>query len=185
VYFDYNEPIDIIIKTVERLLKLTKGKKLLLAIDSNSSSTTWHDIKNNPSGKALEEFLTYNQLHILNEESTSTTFQSNRGSSNIDLIIANNHMLAAIKDWKILEEESCSDHNIIKYNLNFNPGKEHNPQGPRYIIKGTQHADFHKNFRQQLLKNFQIGNNGEITSEIDERLAEGLTRCRHIYRQDR
>jgi hypothetical protein len=175
VYFDYNEPMDI--KTIEMLLKFTKGKKLLLGIDRNSRSTTWHDIKTNPRGKALEEFLTCNQLHILNEESTRTIFQSNRGSSDIDLFIANNRMLATINDWKILAEESCSKQNIIKYNLNFNPGKEHkyNPQGPRYIIKETQHADFHKNFRRQLLKNFQIGNNGEITSEIDERLAEGLT----------
>jgi hypothetical protein len=40
VYFDYNEPIDNNNKTVERILKFTKGKKLLLAIDSNSCSTT-------------------------------------------------------------------------------------------------------------------------------------------------
>ena len=114
VYFDYNEPIDNNIKTVERILKFTKGGKLLLAIDSNSRSTTWHDIKTNPRGKALEEFLTYNQLHIINEDSARATFQSNRGSSNIDLTITNNHMLAAIKDWELLEEESCLDHNIIK-----------------------------------------------------------------------
>jgi len=40
-------------------------RKLLLAIDSNSRSTTWHDIKTKSRGKALEEFLTYNQLHII------------------------------------------------------------------------------------------------------------------------
>jgi hypothetical protein len=28
-------------------------------------------------------------------------------------------MLAAIKDWEISEEESCSDHNNIKFNLSF------------------------------------------------------------------
>jgi len=58
VYFDYNEPTDNNIKTVERILKFTKGKKLLLAIDSNFHSTTWHDIKTNSRGKALKEFLT-------------------------------------------------------------------------------------------------------------------------------
>ena len=159
-------------------MKFTKGKKLLLAIDSNSRLTTWHDIKTNPRGKALEEFLTYNQLHIMNEDSTRTTFQSTRGSSNIDLTIANNHMLAAIKDWELLEEESCSDHNIIKYNLNFNPDKAHkyDPQGLRFVIKENQQADFHKNFRRQIFKNFQVGNKGGNISEIDERLAEKLTR---------
>jgi hypothetical protein len=28
-------------------------------------------------------------------------------------------MLTAINDWEIAEEESCSDHNIIKFNMNF------------------------------------------------------------------
>jgi len=106
----YNEPTDNI-KTVERILKFTKGGKLLLAIDSNSRSTTWHDIKNNLRWKALEEFLSYNQLHIISEDSARTTFQSSRRSSNIDLTIANNNMLAAIKDWELLEEQNCSDHN--------------------------------------------------------------------------
>ena len=102
VYFDYNEPIDNNIKTVGRILKFTKGKKILLAIDSNSRSTTWH-IKPNPRGKTLEEILFYNQLHIINEDSASTTFQSGRVSSNIDLTIANNHLLDTIKDREILE----------------------------------------------------------------------------------
>ena len=61
----------------------------------------------------MKEFLTYNQLHTINEDTARTTFQSSRGSSNIDLTNANNHMLAGIKDWEILEEESCSDHNKI------------------------------------------------------------------------
>jgi hypothetical protein len=60
----------------------------------------------------LEEFFASNQLHIINEDSTGTTFQSIRGSSNIVLTIVNNQMLAAIKDCEISEEESCSDHNI-------------------------------------------------------------------------
>ena len=36
IYFDFNEPIGNNIKTVERILKFTKGKKLLLAMDTNS-----------------------------------------------------------------------------------------------------------------------------------------------------
>ena len=36
-------------------------------------------------------------------------------------------------------------------------------------------ADFQQNFRRQLLKNFETGNDGGNISEIDERLAEKLT----------
>ena len=103
-------------------------------MDTNSRSKTWHDIKTNPRWNALEEFLNYYQLHIINEDSARTTFQSSRGSSNIDLTVTNNHMLAVIDDWEIMEEESCSDHNIIKHNLNFNLNKAHeyNFQGLRF-----------------------------------------------------
>jgi hypothetical protein len=68
-------------------------------------------------GKMLEEFFASNQLHIINEDSTKT-FHSSRASSNIDLTIVNNQMLAAIKDWEFSEKESCSDNNI-KFNLIF------------------------------------------------------------------
>jgi hypothetical protein len=51
----------------------------------------------------------------MNEESELTTFQSRRGSSNIDLTIVNNQLLNALKNWEISEEESCFDHNVIKF----------------------------------------------------------------------
>jgi len=55
-------------------------------------------------------------------------------------------MLATMKDREILEEESCSDHNLIKYTLKINPDIAHkyHSQGPRFIIKENQNADFHK-----------------------------------------
>ena len=177
IYFNIEEPIANNIRTVDRILDFTKGKLLLLAMDSNSRSTTWHDVLTNYRGKEMEEFLAYNQLYIINEGSERTTFQSSRGSSNIDLTIVNNHMLAVIEDWEILEEESCSDHNIIKYKLHFNPNRTHayNFQGPRFIAREHQFADFHNNLRQQIIKNFQLDNNGGNTTETDKRLVESLT----------
>jgi len=42
IYFDYNDTIGNI--TIEKIVEFTKGAKLILAIDSNSRSTTWHDV---------------------------------------------------------------------------------------------------------------------------------------------
>jgi len=42
----------------------------------------------------------------MNEESEMNTFQSSRGSSNIDLTINNNKLLKEVQEWKISEEES-------------------------------------------------------------------------------
>jgi len=88
-----------------------------MATDSNSRSTMWNDKKINPRGKMLEEFVASNHLHVINEDNKRTTFQSNRGKSNIDLTITNNQMLANIKKWDISEEESASDHNLMKFKV--------------------------------------------------------------------
>jgi hypothetical protein len=57
IYLDYSEPMENNIKTLEKILKFTKGAKLIIAMDSNSRSTTWHDVMTNSRGKLLEEFL--------------------------------------------------------------------------------------------------------------------------------
>jgi len=71
----------------------------------------------------------------MNEESERTTFQSRRGRSNINLTIANNRLLKKLSDWEISEDESCSDHNIIKFMIGneTNHETQHNYNGVRYI----------------------------------------------------
>ena len=67
----------------------------------------------------LEEFVASHHLHVINEENERTTFQSTRRKRNLDLTITNNQMLADVKNWDISEEESASDHNIIKFSINL------------------------------------------------------------------
>jgi len=124
----------------------------------------------------LEELFASNQLHIINEDSTKTTFQSSRGLSNIDLTIVNNQMLAAIKDWEISEEESCLLHNIIKFNLNFTTNSKEQKYkflGTRHIMK-EQHTEFCKKIFQLISENFQIENDEGNTKGIDEKLKARL-----------
>jgi len=65
-------------------LQFTKAEKLIMGVDSNSRSTMWNDKITNPRGKKLEEFVASHHLHVINEKSERTTFQSTRGKSNID-----------------------------------------------------------------------------------------------------
>jgi len=88
-----------------------------MATDSNSTSTTWHDVTRNVRRRLLEKFIASNQLQIINEVSGSTIYHSRTGQSNIDINITNIKMLTAIDNWEISEEESASDHNIIKFHI--------------------------------------------------------------------
>ena len=51
----------------------------------------------------------------MNKESDYTTFRSRRGTSNIDLTVISDQLLRTVVDWEISEQESCSDHRIIRY----------------------------------------------------------------------
>jgi hypothetical protein len=96
VYLEHNDHIGIKLQRLEQIIEFTKGAKLIMAVDSNARSTTWHDTTANKRGKMMEDFIASNQLHIVNEDSPRRTFQSSRGKSNVDLTIVNNQMLAEV-----------------------------------------------------------------------------------------
>jgi len=137
MYLDINEETDTKTAKVDEIVQLSKGSSILIAMDSNARSKVWHDNQTNSRGKTLEEILTSRDLRIMNEESERTTFQSRRRSSNIDLTVINNRLLQNFHDWEISEDESCSDHNIIKFKLGHEIKQvtQRNHHGLRHIIQ--------------------------------------------------
>ena len=117
MYFDIMKEIERELDKIDEILEFTKENGLVIAIDSNSRSTTWHDIQTNKMEKIMEEFIISKSIYITNEESERTTFKNRQGSSNIDLTILNNLLLKALKNWEISEEESCSEHSITKFDI--------------------------------------------------------------------
>jgi hypothetical protein len=145
MHFDINRLIEGDLKKIEAIIHHAKGAGVLLVIDSNS--TSWHDTQNNARGRILKEFLLSKHLHILNEESNSTTFLNSRGSSKIDLTVISNQLLTAVEHWEVSDQESCSDHHIIKFAVgqgSWGSSKEEN-QGVRYIVKGEDIDKFQGN----------------------------------------
>jgi hypothetical protein len=139
VYFDLEDPIENNLTKIDGLMKFVRNGRILIATDSNASSKTWHGVKTNSGGRKMEEYIASKQLHIINEESESFTFQTSRGSSNIDLTVTNHNLLAAVSEWEISPEESLSDHNYLKYKIGIagasNYNTDNKSQGIRYIIK--------------------------------------------------
>ena len=115
MYFDINRQILDDLNKIEAIINHAKGAGVLLAIDSNSRSTPWHDTQTNTRGRILEKFLISKHLHIMKEKIPLTTFLNNRGSSNIDLTIISNQLLRAVEHWEVSGQESCSDHSNIKF----------------------------------------------------------------------
>jgi hypothetical protein len=115
MYFDIGRPIKENLSKVEAVLQHANGVGVLLAIDSNARSVSWHDSTTNTRGRTLDEYLMSRQLYILNEEGLNTTFRNRHGVSNIDLTVITYQLLRTVARWEITDQDSSSDHNIIKY----------------------------------------------------------------------
>lgn len=147
MYLDISRHIDDDLIKIEAIIHHAKGAGILIAMDSNARSTTWHDTLTNTRGRSLEEFIMSQHLHILNEESDYTTFRSSRGSSNIDLTIANNQLLRAVVEWEISDQDSCSDHSIIRYAIGHCKGyrSEYHFRDVRYLVQKCNIGKFKAN----------------------------------------
>jgi len=66
MYFDIERQIEIDLAKIDNILQHGNRKGVILTIDSNSRSTTWHDITK-ARGKKLDEYLMSKQLYIINE----------------------------------------------------------------------------------------------------------------------
>jgi hypothetical protein len=175
MYLDITEDMNNKTAKVDEILKFGTGVGILLAMDSNSRSQAWHDKQTNARGRKLEEYLLSRDLNIMNEESDLTTYQSRRGRSNIDLTIINNCILKHFKDWEISTEDSCSDHNIIKFKLEQenNYGIQYNYTGARYITTEENYNRFEHNLQEVIAQEYRIERKEDFES-LDNTLAKHI-----------
>jgi hypothetical protein len=170
IYLDIRQQIDIDLTKMEAIIQHAKGAGVLIAMDSNSRSTSWYDTLTNTRGRILEEFLMSKQLHIMNEESDYTIFRSCRGTSNIDLTVISNQLLRTVVEWEISGQESCSDHSIIRYAIAL--GKNNrtgiNFQDARYTGKTDENwKEFDKNLSRFVAMKFRMGQGNLMTLDRD------------------
>ena len=172
MYLDIRQQVDNDLMKIEAIIQHANGAGLLITMDSNARSTTWHDTLTNARGRTLEEFLISQQLHILNEESNLTTFRSSRGSSNIDLTIVSNQLLRAVEEWEICDQDSCSDHNIIRFVIGQGKGKRPNnySQDVRYIVQKSNIEKYQANLIRLAGNRICKINEQKETEELDKTL---------------
>jgi hypothetical protein len=138
MYFDLKNQIKNNFTKMDALLQFANGGRILIAADSNARSTMWHDAITKSRGRKLEKYLVCKHLHIMNKESERPNFHNSRGTSNIDLTITNNKLIAAVSEWEISAEKSLSNHNYMKYKIVKGANSHNNDnicQAIRYIIK--------------------------------------------------
>jgi hypothetical protein len=162
MYFIREHQIQHDIRKVERVINRAKHTGVLFAADSNARSTLRHDIGTNTRGKILEEFIMSKQLYIMKEDSCYTAFSNRLGSSNIDLALTNSQLLDSFSGWEISDQDSISDHIIIKYTIKPDVQNRITINAPhmRYKTNGDRLTKFQDHFRHEMRETLAIDCNG-------------------------
>ena len=174
MYFDINRCIGIDLRKIESIIQHAHDAGILLALDSNARSSSWHDILTNGRGRMLEEFLISQQMYIMNEKSYLTTFRSSHGKSNIDITIINDKLLRAIVNWEITDQESCSDHSVIRYDIRQDsaPHLETDTGEVKYKVRKDDKTKFQRNLIWLLERKLIATHNMGGTDTLDKALGK-------------
>jgi hypothetical protein len=137
LYFEIDPDIERDIGKVEEIIELTKGKGLILSINSKSRSKLWHDKYTNQRGEISMDFIITSDLVITNEATGIQTFETTRGHSWIYLTLCNNRMTQNIRGWTCREVESCLDQKLIQFDIEVGESDRNifNHDRTRYKIK--------------------------------------------------
>lgn len=88
--------------------------EVILAGDFNAKNAEWGSNSNDQRGTELAELIASLDLHVCNVGS-SPTFERGSSSSILDLTFASPRIANLTIDWKVLEEETMSDHKYITF----------------------------------------------------------------------
>ncbi|GFW99934.1 uncharacterized protein TNCV_3079311 [Trichonephila clavipes] len=83
-------------------------------MDSNSKSELWFSPYSDVRGNKLSEFISANNLFIINDD-CGPTFRATQGTSYIDITVVGSDLLEDNSSWCLSENESLSDHVMIEF----------------------------------------------------------------------
>ena len=112
IYFLPNDPnLETHLSILSNLLTDPDFQNLAIIFtgDLNARHINWHDHYTNRQGRNLFDLITSHALAMHN------------GNSIIDLTLTNIAATPLVLDWKVGEEDSDSDHELISFSLDLNP----------------------------------------------------------------
>uniref|UniRef100_A0A6V7LXU7 Endonuclease/exonuclease/phosphatase domain-containing protein n=1 Tax=Bracon brevicornis TaxID=1563983 RepID=A0A6V7LXU7_9HYME len=106
---------------------LANNTLLVIGSDANAHHTIWGSSNTNKRGMAVLNFVTANNLEILNMGSRPT-FVTSRSQDVIDVTLSEISLASLIVNWRLDEEYSLSDHRRILFELHLEETQVENKQ---------------------------------------------------------
>ncbi|XP_035231181.1 uncharacterized protein LOC118203047 [Stegodyphus dumicola] len=113
-YFEPSRNIDLDLHKISQVFLSKNLNRLVWCMDSNGKSELWFSPYSDSRGDKLSEFISANNLFVINED-YGPTFQATQGSSYIDVTVIGSDLLQDVSSWRLSEKESLSDHMMIEF----------------------------------------------------------------------
>ncbi len=180
-YCAQNEDIKRQLKVIETAIQKFDSKSVLVSMDSNSHSNVWFDKNCDKRAEEVLDFVSNNDLIILNNNENKPTFDNIRSQSSIDLTMCSNNLINTVKNWSILDIDSMSDHNYIYFELNHSLSKSVFTSTLIYNTLKADWNEFEADFRPKL-QNFEnkinlINNCQKLNNFVDKFIYELHKTC--------
>ena len=174
MYCKFSHDIDRYILHLRRILDKIGDQKVMICMDANAKSVTWHADRVDDRGEKLEELIADYDLTVVNKAGNPHTFATANGKSNIDITLATRSLAPKIYHWEVHREWTTSDHRAITIKI---ATKDRSSQMVRTKRFAVQRADWDEFDRLMYLRsNEMISNSNALTSPNEtELLARKIT----------
>lgn len=101
---------------LEKIVRLRSSRRTIIAGDFNARAAAWDPYGINNRGHLVEGWAAGLGLQIVNEW-IEPTLSNTRGASIIDLTWVTPNLNCRIRDWRVSERETLSDHRYITFKV--------------------------------------------------------------------
>lgn len=117
-YYSPNDSEADFIKYIDDLEKSvrTATGNILITGDFNAKAADWGEFRSDKRGDIVTEFIAQNDLVVLNRGNEFTFRRLDTGSI-IDLSLSTPKLATRVKQWKVLEDYTLSDHQYIEFHI--------------------------------------------------------------------
>jgi hypothetical protein len=112
-YFQYSDEIEKHLRHLKMVCHSLRGKRLLVALDTNARPSLWSPQRTDKRGAKLEDLIRAFGLQVLNDSAQPPTYWTARGLSLIEVTLASSTMSQFIGDWKVRQDWTSSNHNSV------------------------------------------------------------------------
>ncbi|XP_029177062.1 uncharacterized protein LOC114945136 [Nylanderia fulva] len=128
-----------ILGAIRSFVAQCRTPKILVLGDFNSKSVDWGCPEDSVRGRILRTWVEGSGLRVLNRGSEPTCVRA-QGTSIVDVTFATPDVAATVSGWRVMDEETLSDHRYIAFDLRppssrVPPRHTHPSSSPRWALK--------------------------------------------------